>query len=102
MEELIKELETIRDIGIVNHAKDIVTIQKAIDALKGFAWRSPDEPPETDDYILISFSNFSMLDIGEYREDGEYYPADEERGYKSFKLNVDGWMPMPKNRRESR
>lgn len=100
MDELIHELESIRNIGIVNHKKDTATIQKAIDALKQFTWRNPSEPPETDKYVLLSYSNYSLPDIGEYREDGKYYPGDDERSCESFGLIVDGWMPMPKVRRE--
>ena len=101
MDELIKELETIRDIGIINHKRDTATIQRAIDTLKGFTWRDPKEPPKIDEYVLLSYSNFSLPDIGEYREDGKYYPGDDDRSCESFGLIVDGWMPVPKVRRES-
>lgn len=100
MDILIHELEAIRDIGIVNHKKDTATIQEAINALKQFTWRDPKKPPKVDEYVLLSYSNYSLPDIGEYREDGKYYPGDDERSCESFGLIVDGWMPMPKVRRE--
>lgn len=100
MDKLIQKLEAIRDIGIINHKKDTATIQNAIDTLDGFRWRDPKKPPKVDEYVILSFSNHTMPGIGEYREDGKYYSDDNERSYESFGLIVDGWMPMPKVRRE--
>lgn len=55
--------------------------------------------PETDDYILVSFSNYTLSDIGRYEADkdggGTFFPGDEER-YVSFGLFVNAWMPLPK------
>lgn len=38
--------------------------------------------PETDDYILVSFSNYTLPDIGRYEADkdggGAFFPGDEE------------------------
>ena len=55
--------------------------------------------PETDDYILISFDNSSLPDIGRYEVDedggGEFYPGDEDFTYKSIDLYVNAWMPLP-------
>lgn len=56
--------------------------------------------PETDDYILISFDNSSLPDIGRYEVDedggGAFYPGDEDFTYKSIDLYVNAWMPLPK------
>ena len=56
--------------------------------------------PETDDYILISFDNFPLPDIGRYEVDenggGAFYPGDEDFTYKSIDLYVNAWMPLPK------
>ena len=71
-----------------------------IKALEQFTWRNPQEPPKIDEYVLLSYSNCSLPDIGRYREDGKYYPGNDERSCESFGLIVDGWMPMPKVRRE--
>ena len=55
--------------------------------------------PETDDYILISFENFNVPQVGRYEadEDGgrEFYPGDEDFTYKSIDLYVNAWMPLP-------
>lgn len=55
--------------------------------------------PETDDYILISFDNSSLPDIGRYEVDedggGAFYPGDEDESYNSFGVYVNAWMPLP-------
>ena len=60
--------------------------------------------PETDDYILVSFSNYTLPDIGRYEADkdggGAFCPGDEERGYASFGLFVNAWMPLPEPYKE--
>ena len=54
--------------------------------------------PEDDRYILISFSNFPMADIGRYEEDdggGAFYPDDEDISYSEIGVFVNAWMPLP-------
>lgn len=105
MNELIKELETIRDVGIVNHKKDTATLQQAIDTLKAFTWHDPSKPPETDedgysDYVLLSFSNCSVATIGLYikaEDGGAYHDGDDDRTLESYDLHVNGWMELPEN-----
>ena len=50
------------------------------------------------DYILLSFENYSLPDIGRYEVDqdgnGAFYPGDDERSYVSYGLFVNAWMPM--------
>lgn len=61
--------------------------------------------PETDDYILISFSNYTLPYIGRYEIDAEgngaFYPGDEAMSYASMGIFVNAWMPLPKPYRES-
>lgn len=61
--------------------------------------------PETDDYILISFENYTLPDIGRYEVDedggGAFYPGDEAVSYASMGIFVNAWMPLPKSYRES-
>ena len=83
-----------------NPCKKAVILGKAIKALEQFTWRDPKKPQKVDEYVLLSYSKYSLPDIGEYREDGKYYPGDDERSCESFGLIVDGWMPTPKVRRE--
>lgn len=60
--------------------------------------------PETDDYILISFANFSLPDVGRYEADedggGAFYPGDEDVSYASVGVVVNAWMPLPKPYRQ--
>lgn len=54
--------------------------------------------PEEEEYILLSFANYTGLDIGRYENDGEndnFYPGDEEETYASYGLIVNAWMPLP-------
>lgn len=55
--------------------------------------------PEDDAYILLSYENFTLPDIGRYEVDkdgnGAFYPGDENRSYVSFGLFVNAWMPLP-------
>lgn len=54
--------------------------------------------PENNDYILVSFDNFSVPGIGRYEEDDEggvFCPGDEDKSYSSVGLMVNAWMPLP-------
>ena len=48
--------------------------------------------PETDKYILLSFDNFTLADIGRYevdKEGGAFYPGDEDTSYSSVGIFVN-------------
>ncbi len=55
--------------------------------------------PESGQYILLSFDNFSLPDIGRYEVgfdgSGAFYPGDNEKSYVSCGLFVNAWMPLP-------
>lgn len=62
--------------------------------------------PEDDEYILVSFDNFTLPDIGRYEVDkdgnGAFYPGDEDESYVSYGcLVVNAWMPLPEPYRVS-
>ena len=62
--------------------------------------------PEDDKYIMVSFDNFTLPDIGRYEVDkdgnGAFYPGDEDESYVSYGcLRVNAWMPLPEPYRES-
>ena len=69
-------------------------------------WIPVDEKlPEADEdgyseKILVSFRNFSLPDIGEYRVDGakgtDFYIGDMEKAFSEYGLEVNAWMPLPK------
>ena len=59
--------------------------------------------PEEEEYILLSFANYTGLDIGRYENDGEndkFYPGDDEETYASYGLIVNAWMPLPEPYKE--
>lgn len=59
--------------------------------------------PEEEEYILLSFANYTGLDIGRYENDGEndkFYPGDEEETYAHYGLTVNAWMPLPEPYKE--
>lgn len=59
--------------------------------------------PENGDYILISFENFTIPEIGRYEEDkegGAFYIGDEDSPCASYGLYVNAWMEIPKPYRE--
>lgn len=59
--------------------------------------------PEEGKYVLISFDNFPLADIGRYetdQEDGVFYPGDEEKSYISYGLFVNAWQPLPEPYKE--
>ena len=61
--------------------------------------------PDADKYILVSFENFTILDIGRYETDkdgsGAFYPGDDDKSYVEYGLFVNAWMPLPEPYRES-
>lgn len=55
--------------------------------------------PDTDEYVLLSFENYTMAAIGRYEENdegGTFYPGDGEKSYSSYGIFVNAWMPLPK------
>ena len=67
-------------------------------------WIPVDERyPDTDDYILLSFSNFSVPVVGRWEEDengGAFYVGDDEESCVSHGLFVNAWRVLPKPYRE--
>ena len=61
--------------------------------------------PEEDNYILLSFSNFSLPLIGRYEADndggGAFYLSDSDEGDTclSEDLYVNAWQPLPEQYR---
>ena len=82
---------------ILEVMKEIVENQPTIDGWIPIG----DRMPENDNYILLSFSNFSMPIIGRYKEDSEggaFYlgDCDEKDTCVSQDLYVNAWRPLPK------
>ena len=59
--------------------------------------------PKPDEYILISFSNYTGLMIGRYEEDdgdGTFYEGNSLTPLTQYDVFVNAWMPLPKPYRE--
>lgn len=59
-------------------------------------WIPVDEQiPNTDKYILVSFENFTIPDVGRYETDedgnGAFYPGDDDKSYAKYGLFVNAW-----------
>lgn len=71
---------------------------KQCDSIKG--WRDINEElPDPGEYVLVSFENFTLPDIGRYETDsdgsGAFYPGDDDTSYASVGIFVNAWMPLP-------
>ena len=57
------------------------------------------ELPENDDYVLISFANYGVPQIGRYVEDddegGNWYLGDDDVPCLEQDMIVNAWMPLP-------
>lgn len=65
---------------------------------KSGEWRLAEDPPKDDNYILLSFANFSTPLVGRYEEDeegGAYYIGDDDEPCTVSDVFVDAWMPLP-------
>lgn len=66
-------------------------------------WIPAEEPPKDNKYILMSFENFSVPQVGRYEEDekgGAFYMGDSEMRCICIDLIVNAWMPLPKAYRD--
>lgn len=61
--------------------------------------------PEDGAYCIVSFENFSLVDVANFRVDDEgnsaFYPGDDEKSYTEYGLFVNAWMPVPKQYKHS-
>ena len=107
----MKENEAIKYIEnhgyISDDVKDIAikALEKQIPK-NNDGWISIDERlPDTDDYILLSFSNFTIPIVGRYEteEDGNgaFYIGDELETRLSQDLFVNAWQQLPKPYKEN-
>lgn len=54
--------------------------------------------PDDDRYIMLSFANFSMPEIGRY-EGGVFYEGDCEEPCSKYGFRVNAWMELPEKYR---
>lgn len=76
--------------------EEIADLKKQLAA--GAGWIPADNPPKPDEYILLSFENFSVPMVGRYEVDengGAFYIGDEEEPCVSQNVFVNAWQPLP-------
>lgn len=92
-EELIQRLAAYENTGLTPEK-----INQLKEKQKKQGWMPAEKPPETEDYILLSFDNFTLPMIGRYEEEqegGAYCLGDEEETCLRHDLYVNAWMPLP-------
>lgn len=79
-------------------------LQRIIDDLDSHMWNPVEESVPVDEkYVLLSFENYSGIDIGRYVEDengGAFYPGDDDESYVSYGIFVNAWMELPERYKE--
>ena len=105
-EKIIEKLESLEKVFIKFNSQNVADgISRAIEIVKNEAeqynngWIPVEEElPETDKYILLSFSNFSIPCVGRYEEDengGAFYVGDDDETCVSQDMFVNAWMNLP-------
>lgn len=107
--EIYEKIAAYEDAGLTpEQIKEIDKLYaekcKEVSVLKKERWVPTWERfPENGKYVLVSFENFSLLNIARYEEDengGAFYPGDDEKSYSQYDLFVNAWMPLPEPYRE--
>ena len=106
--QLVEEYMNLKEITLTMSEEEIAECKKMMTEMicvsimpetNNNGWIPADtEVPPNDNYVLVSFENFSLPDIARYEEDsdgGAFYPGDEEKSYASFGLFVNAWQPLP-------
>lgn len=102
-QELIDRLAEYESTGLSpEQLKNIDTAYKELSKeVAKYRWIPVGERlPENDEYILVSFANYPIPDIGRYEcdeEGGAFYPRDDETSYVQNGLFVNAWMSLPKS-----
>lgn len=98
-QELVDRLAMYEDREECGQWIDAVELAKIAIALESQKWIPCSERlPETDEYILLSFSNHSGLALGRYEEDdggGAFYEGDSLTPLTQYDAFVNAWMPLP-------
>ena len=102
--EKLERLKTPCELGMIENGRYVLR-DNSIEIVKQEAekydngWIPVEEElPETDKYILLSFSNFSIPCVGRYEEDengGAFYVGDDDETCVSQDMFVNAWMNLP-------
>lgn len=95
-----EEVEKVNDF--VNSQSEIL-LKKLNEEQRKHRWIPVEERlPKDNHLVLLSFENFSFLEIGRYVSDdggGAFYLGVKDDTCLSQELFVNAWMPMPKSYR---
>ena len=99
-----KNIKTLYNILLEDMELIVQSLEKQIPK-QNDGWISIDERlPDTNDYILLSFSNFAIPVVGRYETEkdgsGAFYVGDELETCVSQMLFVNAWMELPKPYKE--
>lgn len=100
-DELVERLAAYEDTGLTPEEIERLKAGTILKALKT-EWIPVEERlPEDDNYILLSFENFSLPLVGRYEAGsdggGAFYLGDCDEGDTCLSENlfVNAWMPLP-------
>lgn len=69
-----------------------------------YTWHEPEDPPDNDRLILLSFANYPVPSLGLYMGDeengGNYYTEFSDKSLMEQGIIVNGWMELPKCRED--
>lgn len=98
--------ETISDVGegidmAIKEVDELLEEFQEFDNRNDMRWVSciTEKYPKSGEYVLLSFSNFSVPIVGRYEEDengGAFYIGDEDRSCVQQDMFVNAWMKLPK------
>ena len=85
---------------ITIHCETEDEMNRVINILEDKSWIPADQPPKPEEYVLLSFENFSLPMVGRYEDSedgGAYYlgDCDEADTCIANELFVNAWMPLP-------
>lgn len=108
LEKILEDIDSAKDeYGMVDYVNDkpVIAKEQAKDIIRKHlsdnnGWIPVEEKlPDTEDYILISFKNFSVPAIGRYEKDedgsGAFYIGDELETCIRQNLYVNAWQQLP-------
>lgn len=84
-----------------NEAVDMVfdLVQNYLSDMDNNGWIPVEDGlPEDDNYILLSFENYTLPAIGRYEADSEggaFYVGDNDKPCINYGLFVNAWRPLP-------
>lgn len=97
---------TEKDLMIQDLQEENRKLKEKITELEKDKWIPADQPPKKDEYILLSFENFTIPVIGRYERDknngGAYFSGDDDISCSNYGLFVNAWQPLPEPYKESR